>query len=135
VACPFFLPVHQIGPGPWDPAPRMPLGDTWAGECRSTSAAYTPGEAELRDMCNVGYVRGRCSRFPESAGADAVRFSLARGADNPETHVRFVFEKDHSPTEFGEIGPATDGREVLNGQARVFLESHPDRAGARRNKS
>jgi hypothetical protein len=120
VACPFFVPIHRIGPGPWDPPPRLPLGDTWSGECQAAAAPYTPGEIELREMCNTGYARGICPRFPEASPADAVRFMIA--SDQPGV-VRFVLEKNHSPVEYGEVGPATEGRDVLNRQARAFLEA------------
>jgi hypothetical protein len=134
VACPFFVPVRQIGPGRWDPAPRLPLGDAWAGECWSASAAFTPSESDQREMCNTGYARGSCSRFPESAAADAVRFSIARAAETEGGEaglplVRYVLEKDHFPVEHGEIGPSTEGREILNRQARAFLETLTRRAG------
>lgn len=101
----------------------MPLGDTWSGECQSAGALYTPRDTELREMCNVGYARGRCPRFPESAPADAVRFILVGDAKAEGTVVRFILEKDHFPAEYGVIGPDTEGRDLLNRQARVFLES------------
>ena len=119
MACPYFVPIHRIGPGPWNPPPRQPLGDTWGGECWATGAASTPSESELREMCNTGYARGRCQRFPESAPADAVRFAISK--DQPDG-VRYILEKDHVPVEFGEIGPATEARDVLSRQARAFLE-------------
>jgi len=81
-------------------------------------------------MCNTGYASGRCSRFPETSTADAVRFGLSHAAETSEgksigpQHVRYVLEKDHFPVEHGEIGPSTEGREVLNRQARAFLEAH-----------
>ncbi|MEQ1886714.1 MAG: hypothetical protein ABL967_16750 [Bryobacteraceae bacterium] len=128
MACPFFFPIHRIGPGPWDPPPRLPLGDAWEGECCATTVSFTPAEADLREMCNTGYPRGRCSRFPESAPADAVRFSNSlRQKDT----VCFVFEKDHCPVEHGEVGPATVGRDLLKRQARAFLDAHvPTRSPA-----
>ncbi|MEQ1945699.1 MAG: hypothetical protein ABL995_00820 [Bryobacteraceae bacterium] len=125
MACPFFLPIHRIGPGPWDPAPRLPLGDTWAGECRAATVSFTPAESELREKCNTGYARGRCARFPESAPADAVRFSKSPSANDT---VCFVFEKDHFPVEHGEIGTATEGRDLLNRQARAFLDGQARQA-------
>jgi hypothetical protein len=85
-------------------------------------------------MCNTGYARRRCSRFPESSTADAVRFSLARAAETRDgksldlPRVLYVLEKDHFPVEHGEIGPSTEGHQVLNRQARAFLEAHPERS-------
>jgi hypothetical protein len=74
----------------------------------------------LRDLCNTGYARGRCDRFPAGAFADAVRFS--RTADG---RLIYILEKDHAPVEHGEMDAARDPREPLASQARAFLASSP----------
>ena len=120
MACPFFKPVQRLDPGGWDPAPRLPLLDAWSGVC---TAAYdwTPPEAVQREICNCGYARGRCDRFPSSKAADepadAVRFSAL------EERLIYVLERDHAPVEHGEIDPITDPREPLASQARAFMAS------------
>lgn len=116
MVCPFFKPVRRLDPGGWDPAPRLPLVDAWSGVC---TAAYdwTPPEAIQRDVCNCGYARGRCDRFPSGEAPDALRFSLL------SERLIYVLEKDHAPVEHGEINPVTDPREPLASQARAFMES------------
>jgi hypothetical protein len=119
MACPFFKPARRLDAGGWDPAPRLPLGDAWAGEC-TAGCAEQPAESTQREVCNSGYARGRCEHFPAGMEADAVRFSM--GVDG---RLIYIFEKDHAPLEHGEIDAATDAREPLGSLARAFRESHP----------
>jgi hypothetical protein len=82
-------------------------------------------------MCNYGYARGRCSRFPEDSAADAVRFSVL--ADEQDM-VRFVYviEKNHAPAEHGVLEYSVRDSHISNGhtsvllaaQARAFIESY-----------
>src|SRR6476659_8816765 len=118
MACPLFKPERRLDAGGWDPAPRLPLGDAWAGEC-TAGCAEPPAEATQREVCNSGYARGRCEHFPATMEADAVRFSM--GEDG---RLIYIFEKVHAPLEHGEIDPATDPREPLASLARAFRESH-----------
>ena len=71
-----------------------------------------------RETCNCGYARGRCAHFPDDAGADAVRFSMAG------ERLIYIFEKDHAPVEHGEMDGATETREPLASLARAFRESY-----------
>src|SRR5215471_7433018 len=114
MCCPYFEPAIRLGEGPWDPAPRLPLIDAWQGLC--TLGGSVPEETEQREVCNTGYARGRCSRFPENAEADAVRFSA--GSDN---RIIWVLEKDHAPLRFGNY-PQEDLASTLQAQARAYLE-------------
>ena len=118
MACPLFKPVRKLDAGGWDPAPRLPLGDAWAGEC-TAECTEQPAESTQREVCNCGYARGRCEHFPAAMEADAVRFSM--GADG---RTIYIFEKDHAPLEHGEIAAATDSREPLASLARAFKESY-----------
>jgi len=93
----------------------LPLIDAWQGLC--TLGGSVPEETEQREVCNTGYARGRCSRFPENAEADAVRFSA--GSDN---RIIWVLEKDHAPLRFGNY-PQEDLASTLQAQARAYLES------------
>jgi hypothetical protein len=104
----------RLDAGGWDPAPRLPLGDAWAGEC---VAGGQPLETVQRETCNCGYARGRCAHFPEDARADAVRFSMAG------ERLIYIFEKNHAPLEHGEVG-AAETREPLASLARAFRESY-----------
>jgi hypothetical protein len=117
MACPFFRPLRPLDSGGWTPAPRLPLGGAWAGECVS-QGAWEPPDAVLRDICNSGYARGRCDRFPSAAPADAVRFSMT--ADG---RLIYILEKEHAPIEHGDMDAARDPREPLASQARAFMES------------
>jgi hypothetical protein len=116
MACPFFKPVQRLSAGGWDPAPRLPLLEAWGGVC-TAAFDWTPPEAVQREVCNCGYARGRCDRFPVGQAADAVRFSVLG------ERLIYVLERDHAPVEHGEIDPITDSREPLATQARAFLES------------
>jgi hypothetical protein len=85
-------------------------------------------------LCNYGYARDRCDRFPGGSAADAVRFSVT---DETPSRVLLVYvvEKDHAPVAHGTLEYAiSDG--LLNGppisdalahQARAFLESYLNR--------
>ena len=116
MSCPFFKPLLRLDAGGWDPSPRLPLGDAWGGVCVS-GCDWAPPEATQREVCNIGYARGRCDRFPAERVADAVRFSAAGD------RLVYILEKDHAPVEHGEIDSATDPREPLASQARAFAES------------
>ena len=123
-----FKPARKLDAGGWDPAPRLPLGDAWAGEC-TAECTEQPVESMQREVCNSGYARGRCAHFPVGMEADAVRFSM--GADG---RLIYIFEKDRAPLEHGEIDPATDPREPLASLARAFSESHRQIVAARRQE-
>ncbi len=118
MACPYFKPSRGLDAGGWDPAPRLPLGEAWAGACTAGSA-WEPPEAVQREACNCGYARGRCAHFPNETAVDAVRFSMRAGQ-----RLIYIFEKDHAPVEHGEIDSATETREPLASLARAFRESY-----------
>jgi hypothetical protein len=126
MACPFFKPLRRLDSGGWTPAPRLPLGGAWAGECVAGGAGELT-EAVQRDLCNCGYARGRCDRFPASAIADAVRFSAIGGHAAGDNRLIYIFEKDHAPVEHGHIDAGHDLREPLASQARAFIESDRQR--------
>jgi hypothetical protein len=128
MACPYFKPSRRLDSGGWDPAPRLPLGDAWSGEC-TVGVAWEPPEAIQREVCNCGYARGRCGHFPVDEKADAVRFSLQFSIDAGERLI-YILEKDHAPIEHGEINGATDVREPLASLARAFRESLQRAVGA-----
>src|SRR5882672_8348520 len=102
MACPFFKPLRRLDSGGWAPAPRLPLGDAWGGEC-TASGSYEPPEAVQRDVCNCGYALRRCDHFPGDDAADAVRFSMIAGEGAADDHLIYILEKDHAPVEHGEI--------------------------------
>jgi hypothetical protein len=118
MACPCFKPLRRLDSGGWNPAPRLPLGDPWAGMCTAVDA-WEPPESTQRDICNHGYARRRCHRFPETEAADAVRFSMSAGE-----RLIYILEKDHAPIEHGEINAVVHSREPLISLARAFEESY-----------
>ena len=142
MACPFFLPIARLTTEDWIHAPRLPLGDPYRGECRvpvespqpaeparegfepsqlAERAAFEPTENEQRELCNCGYARGRCQRFPADA-PDAVRFSMTA-----DSKLVWILERDHAPIEFGftdELSIGALQNEVLREQARAFIETY-----------
>ena len=98
--CPYFYPVEPLV---WPSAPMLPLGDAYSGHCHSDpSRPADPERTALRDLCNLGYARGRCARFPAAAAPDAVRF-CAIGDDGSIIRVAWVRERDHYPFDNGEL--------------------------------
>lgn len=128
--CPYFYPLRQLDPGDWDPAPRMPLGATFSGECRSPVLTQ-PEEAETqRELCNSGYARGLCPHFPADAPADAVRFSVVmNNGHSGAGGLICILEKDHAPLEYSRLrldeldGDSQLNRDTLLAQARAFVSA------------
>lgn len=130
MACPYFIPERKLEPGSWTHLPRLPLGGAYAGRCLAAAAPHTPSESHQRELCNCGYARGLCDRFPDSGGADAVRFSVV---EDRETGLRLVWvlEKEHAPLshgvlEFSIVRDAFENSpgEFLLSQARAFVENY-----------
>lgn len=97
MACPFFFPVEPFRDGVWLKPPRLPLGDPCRGECLADpNETAIPALEDLRQYCNLGYARGRCSRFPMAAEADAVRFSIVHDRDGAIS-LLFILERDYGP--------------------------------------
>jgi hypothetical protein len=131
VACPFFVPSRRLEIAGWVRPPRFPLGDLFFGACHAhATEVIEPPESRQRELCNCGYARGRCDRFPGDGAADAVRFSVTDDTPN-RLIVVYVVEKDHAPAEYGTLeysvgdsrldGPVIS--DVLAQQARAFLDS------------
>ena len=132
MACPFFAPSHRLEFTGWARPPRFPLGDAFRGACHALpSVVFEPPEAHQREVCNCGYARGRCDRFPHGSAGDAVRFSVT-GQTSSRLSMIYVVEKDHAPAEHGTLefaladlslaGPPIG--DVLAQQARAFVESY-----------
>jgi hypothetical protein len=139
VACPFFVPSRRLDLSGWVRPPRLPLGDAWAGTCEARAGEiFEPPESQQREVCNCGYARGRCDRFPGIGAPDAVRFSVTH--DTPaRLLVVYVVEKDHAPAEFGTLEYTVDSAS-LNGppmsnilvrQVQAFLASYLSRRAQR----
>ena len=115
--CPYFIPSAQLV---WPNAPKLPLGDAYTGRCQADAARpVEPGLAVLRDLCNLGYARGRCERFPQGDGPDAVRFAVAQH-NGGVIRIQWVREKDHHPLDHGPLDYSMADRS--------FTGSHPNSA-------
>ncbi|MGH9591539.1 MAG: hypothetical protein ACRD5L_00500 [Bryobacteraceae bacterium] len=132
MACPYFLPARRLDLGDWIRSPRLPLGDPYAGACHARPGDIVePPEARQRELCNCGYARGRCDRFPGDSAADAIRFSVT-GDDDGLIRLVYIVERDHAPAEHATLeyavaearldGPPTS--DLLARQAQAFLESY-----------
>ena len=103
MACPFFHPSAPLAAQSLADTAIFPLGDCWTGECRAAgSDSFAPADASLRTVCNFGYARGVCARFPGGDGADAVRFTISRD-DGSTIGVYYVMERDHHPFAHGPL--------------------------------
>jgi hypothetical protein len=135
VACPFFLPVSRLDQDAWIHPPRLPLSDPYQGVCHADHELFEPSEQSQRELCNCGYARGHCDRFPVESAADAVRFSIT-GEQEGIVELVYVVERNYAPVEYGQLqyskaesrltNPAIG--EVLAAQARAFLGSYLRRA-------
>jgi len=130
VACPYFFPKEKSGELFWPFPRRLPLGAGFHGQCLADGTAIQPGDAELRDFCNLGYAR-RCAKLPAARRADAIRFSVA--AENAgEVVLRYVCERDHAPVEHGELRYrlssgswfAVHADPVLQRQAECYISTY-----------
>ena len=125
----------------WDAEPAeaawLPLGGRWLGQCLAEAeTAWNPDE-RLLGICNLGYARGRCLRFPQSKRPDAVRFAV-RGDDGGALRISYVVESGHLPFDLGDLrieragepGNPTNTSPLLGRQAACYADSYRRRKGA-----
>ena len=138
MACPYFFPLRAR-----PASPTLPLGDWWQGACHAAAGEPAEPPAGGDVCCNLGYARGQCARFPEGAGADAVRFTIAGHDSAPEgdqdgarqgatVRIYYVAERDHRPFAHGALqysvaasalaGPPASP--LLARQAEAYAESY-----------
>lgn len=117
MACPYFVPGEPLGEERWLQPPRTPLGGLHRGACAADPAAEIP-DLTLEEVCNWGYARGRCPRFPADQPVDALRLTQLK----EDSGIRLVWieEADHRPLEHGDWTPGCRGA-ALDAQARAFL--------------
>jgi hypothetical protein len=135
MSCPYFDPTEPRGAGG---SAMLPLGGEWAGLCRAEPGApVQPDESGLHSLCNLGYARGACRRFPAGEGPDAVRFTV-RASQETSLLLYYVVERDHhpfahGPLEFslawGALVNPPDG-ELLGRQALAYVRSYLRRKAA-----
>ena len=113
MSCPYFDPVAPRAHRARAEDVTLPLGDEWAGLCRAEpDRAYEADKAGLRMLCNIGYARGACNRFPATDGPDAARFTLLE--DNGTTlRLYYVLERDHQPHAHGALEYSIDRDALL----------------------
>jgi hypothetical protein len=103
------------------------LGLLHGGQCCVPSQPNSiPADFHL---CNFGYARGVCEKFPADAPFDAVRFAIV-GQDAQVTQLLYVFERDHAPAEHGRITcnkRQLEENEVLMAQAHAFIAANTGR--------
>ena len=61
----------------------------------------TPGEALIRENCNLGYAAA-CPHLPRQRDWDAVRFAVAVAGEE-EITLRYTCEMDHAPVADGTL--------------------------------
>jgi hypothetical protein len=123
------VPVRPLSREHWLRAPRLPLGDAYRGLCHAGPEPFEPPIDSQEDVCNCGYARGRCDRFP-AEGADAIRFSVIAD-DEARIRIVYVFERAHAPDGHGVIEYLKSAAKVetdvdvrLLAQARAFIGSY-----------
>jgi hypothetical protein len=139
MACPYFDAVTPRRQTDRSRSAMLPLGDAWDGVCRTVvDSPFQPDETTLLSLCNMGYARGRCSRFPAGDGPDAARFTIA--AAEPDTvRLYYVYERDHhpwshGPLEFSRVSASfadQSAGEATLGLARAYVKSYLRRIAGR----
>jgi len=133
MSCPYFDPVAPQSPGSGPENAMLPLGGVWDGLCRTVPGEpWQPDRATMQALCNLGYARGSCARFPSRDGPDAVRFAIA-GDDGATVRLYYVIERDHHPFAHGAFaqgpldrldGPAGNSSPLLARQAAAYIQSY-----------
>jgi hypothetical protein len=136
MACPYFEPVQPCSPHPGAGTAMRPLGDHWNGICQADPASPAPIEDSPRaPLCNLGYARGICARFPAGDGPDAVRFIIAAASENA-LRILYTIERDHHPYLHGALEFArgdetvTPSDPMLRRQAGAYVRSYRARLNA-----
>jgi hypothetical protein len=131
VACPYFLPEHELVELGFTHPQRLPLGSAWRGTCSVPGQnGVAPSEEELKNGCNLGYARG-CSRLPSERTSDAVRFAIVRERSG-EIEVCYSYERNYLPGDHGSLQfKLADGIWTAQGSpthlarmAQCFLQSY-----------
>ena len=98
MACPFFDPLEPWPLDSWPGPARVPLGRPWRGRCVAPDGEFDPpGETVQREFCNFGNARGRCSRFPGDASAEAHRFSCSAMRGTRDFQEIWIEERECTP--------------------------------------
>ncbi len=128
VACPFFYATHRHSN--WMSQRPVPLGDFYRGECRSQTDPYIPDDERLF-LCNLGYAREECPRFPAESRADQTRFAIAENTPF-RLMIRVVQESAYRPLasltlEFDlerQVWTASHSDPMIQRQAEAYVEAY-----------
>jgi len=101
LACPYFIPREILNDGSWAHPSRLPLAAGWSGACGAAGEEVTPGEAHIREFCNLGYAAD-CPHLPRWRDWDAVRFSVA-GSNEEQITLHYACESNHAPAAHGTL--------------------------------
>jgi hypothetical protein len=131
VACPYFFPVNPWHGDTSRQSAMLPLGGNWTGVCHAIAEKPCPAESSFRTLCNLGYARGSCQRFPDGASPDATRFTISR-EEGDRVQIYYVVERDHLPYSHGPLGYSLLRREfldpvpneIIRRQAEAYIESY-----------
>lgn len=110
--CPFFLPTKHTVIATLPHPERLPLGDTFSGQCTAAHMVPTP---EMLHDCNLGYAA--CGHLPPTRTADAVRFLTHRGEPG-RIVVDYVCEARYTPVARGML--------IFDVSSNRWLERHSD---------
>jgi hypothetical protein len=123
MSCPYFDPVAPQSRPAGPENSMLPLGEVWEGLCRAVPGEpHQPDRTVLQPLCNLGYARGTCARFPAGDGPDAVRFAVS-GDDGATVRLYYVIERDHHPFAHGPLD-AGNPSALLARQADAYLCSY-----------
>jgi len=139
MSCPYFDPVERHPRASGAQPALLPLGDAWTGMCHADlRKTVQPDESALRPLCNLGYARGVCPRFPtEDPGPDAARFTICRD-DGASLRLYYVLERNHQPFAHGPLEYPLDqggftsapAGSLTGRQARAYITSYLRRKAA-----
>ena len=121
MACPYFFPTERTYQVGWPFPHRLPLGAGFCGTCRASGEEVVPGEAALRDFCNLGHAHA-CARMPSARRADSIRFAVAMDAGE-KILLYYVYDRGHAPVD--------DGRLEYDYAAQRWLSTLEDACGQR----
>jgi hypothetical protein len=109
----------------------LPLGDAFTGVCLALPGQPVQPDETRLTLCNLGYARSDCPRFPAELSADAVRFALSSD-DGQSLQIYYVLERGHHPAEHGQLTYRTADRtfappiagEAFGQQAAAYAGSY-----------
>lgn len=116
----------------------LPLGDVWTGVCCAVPEhPWQPDDTRIYQLCNLGYVRETCERFPTGEGPDAIRFNIS-GDNESALQISYVIERDHHPFAHGSLeysraqggfAASSPAESSLARQAAAYASSYLRRKG------